>query len=136
VADGDRWGGHSPVVVAADGWVVEQAGAQAKQANTEVGLDSGGVAQRWEGAHDGSGRWWGACFGMSFLMTWLGVRAPVDGESCRIGTVARAVSTVAQVDGDCRAEMESGAKHGWVVRDCELNREEKFDFALTWCGRG
>jgi hypothetical protein len=45
VADGDRWGGHSPVVVAADGWVVEQAGAQAKQANTEVGLDSGGVAQ-------------------------------------------------------------------------------------------
>jgi hypothetical protein len=69
VADGDRWGGHSPVVVAADGWVVEQAGAQAKQANTEVGLDSGGVAQRWEGAHDGSGRWWGACFGMSFLMT-------------------------------------------------------------------
>jgi hypothetical protein len=29
------------MVVAADGWVVEQAGAQAKLAGTEVGLDGG-----------------------------------------------------------------------------------------------
>jgi hypothetical protein len=39
--DGDWWGGHCLVVVAADGWVVEQAGAQAKLAGTKVGLDSG-----------------------------------------------------------------------------------------------
>jgi hypothetical protein len=39
--DGDRWGGHCPVVVATGGWVVEQAGAQVKLAGMEVGLDGG-----------------------------------------------------------------------------------------------
>jgi hypothetical protein len=32
------------------------------------------------------------------MAAWLGVGAPIDGESCRIRTVARAVSTVALAD--------------------------------------
>jgi hypothetical protein len=73
---------------------------------------------------------------MSFMAAWLGVRAPVDVESCHTGTVARAVSTVDQVGGDWQAEIPNGAEHGRAVRDGEVNAEEKSDFASTWCSTG
>jgi hypothetical protein len=38
-ADGDQWGGHSPVVVAIDSWVMEQVEALAILVGMEVGLD-------------------------------------------------------------------------------------------------
>jgi hypothetical protein len=41
VADGDRWGGRCPMVVATSGWVVEQAGARVKLGGMDVGLDDG-----------------------------------------------------------------------------------------------
>jgi hypothetical protein len=55
------------------------------------------------------------------MAAWHVVGAPVDGESCRTGTVARAVSTVAEVSGDWRAEMQIGVECGWVVRGFEAN---------------
>jgi hypothetical protein len=49
------------------------------------------------------------------VVPWLGVGAPVDDVSCHTRTVAHAVSMVAQVGSDLRAEMQSGAERRWVV---------------------
>jgi hypothetical protein len=53
---------------------------------------------------------------MSFTAAWLGVGARVHGELCRTGTVARAVSTVAQVGNDWRVEQSAGGRCEMVKR--------------------